>query len=146
MLETKKVPEVGIWLCELAAYSHLDQEIKTESATLLCPHENKSLSEEFSPELPMKGLFHHLLVSNEPSVISFNNFPFVPGNVCLGITPGRLKSLEFLSKAGYMRDVRTRTNPLSDLLIKGFFGGLPSDKQPGLQRVASLPEASLSGL
>lgn len=102
MLETKKGPERGIWAPRVSCASGLGQEIKKGASysALPPPKKKKSPSEEFLSELSMKGLFHHLLVSNKPPVTSFNNLLFVPGNVCLGIMPDRLKSLEFLSKAG----------------------------------------------
>lgn len=83
-----------------------------------CPPK-KSLSEEFLPEPSMKGLFHHFLVSNAPPVTSFNNFPFVPGNVRLGIPPERPKSLEFLSKAGSRAQTNHENMHEFDISLKG---------------------------
>ena len=104
MLETKKGPEWGIWAPRVSCVAGLGQEIKKTEAPTPPFHLQKKkkayLKNSCQSCLSMKGLFHHLLVGNEPPVTSFNNLPFVPGNVCLGITPDRLKSLEFLSKAG----------------------------------------------
>ena len=85
-MKTEKGWRAGSWAPEPPVCSGLGQEIKR---TGCCAPSLKCPSEEFMPKGSMKGLFHHLWVSNKPPVTSFNNFPFVLGNVCLGEMPGQ---------------------------------------------------------
>lgn len=87
MLETKKGAERGPGSGVCCVFRAGSGNQRTE-ATASPP---KMPSEEFLPELSVKGLFHHLWISNKPPVTSCNNFPFVPVNVCLGSTPEQAK-------------------------------------------------------
>lgn len=81
-METEKGAEGrGVGAPESAACFGLGQEIKRTGCYAPSP---KCPSEEFRTERSMKGLFHHLWVSNKPPVTSLNNFPFVPGKRVLG--------------------------------------------------------------
>lgn len=59
----------------------------------------KRPSEQVTPKLYMKGLLHPWWVSNKPPVTSFSNFPFGPGNVCLGKKPDQAKEPSVLVKS-----------------------------------------------